>query len=258
MNLQKIQLYLDNLQNGLRQVDVIITSVCNLNCKYCNALSPISSPWYINVSDFERNINRLSDLFNRKIRALHFVGGEPLLHKDLTDMIKSTRKCLPDTDIRIITNGLLLSQMSDSFYKVIQENKINIIVSKYPGIDVNCPVDYKTDVKKTFNRYIFDMNGRVNPKLSFSICPNVCNSLTLFDGKLYSPCIDPYIKFIKKYLKTDLPEDSGEDIYGYSSWKELLFNLFSKRPDACRLCVGYETDVPWSLSERDISEYTYE
>lgn len=259
MHISKLKLFLSILDKGLDQVDIPILTECNLNCKYCNAFSPIADPWQIDLSEFKKDIKKFSELFNGQVNEFHILGGEPLLHPDLIDILISTREAFPKSIIKIITNGILLGKMSQDFYDVVLKYKIDICISHYPGIDIKCPIKYSVIEKPLMDQYVFNLKGTSNPEIMYENCCLVewCISLTFYNKKLYTPCLDPYINMIKKYLKAEVPpKDSGESIYDYSSGKELLFNLFSKRPDICRFCRGCIKDLPWDKSTRDISEYT--
>jgi molybdenum cofactor biosynthesis enzyme MoaA len=49
------------------------------------------------------------------ISYLRLLGGEPLLHPDITKFIKYAKRYFPETLIGIGTNGILLPKMKNKF-----------------------------------------------------------------------------------------------------------------------------------------------
>ena len=257
MNLFKLKLYINTYKNGISLLDIPIVSHCNLNCKYCNALSPIAKKSFVNVSQYEKDIEKLSILFTDKIKKIHILGGEPLLHTDLIKIIEITRHFFKKSDIHLITNGTLLKEQNNNFFKVIEEQEIVIDVSEYPIVsDIKSQVKINISKKNKMFKPIFDLYGSQDPERTYEKC-NVCEAFTFYDSKLYTPCLDPYTQYLVPFLKTDnLPKEHGLSIFDYNSYKDLLIDLFSKRPDTCRFCKKIIYDLPWELSDKNISEYT--
>src|ERR1700755_1033263 len=59
---------------------------CNLSCAYCNEYDKVSSP--VSLAEIQRRIDLLAALGTAIIT---FSGGEPLLHPELDEMIRSIR-----------------------------------------------------------------------------------------------------------------------------------------------------------------------
>lgn len=93
---------------------------CNFKCKYCLHALPkiehedISEVMYMDMDMFIKYVNEMK-LFEKKIKMLRFAGiGEPLLHKDIIQMVSYAKKMNIAESIDIVTNGLLLTKtMSD-------------------------------------------------------------------------------------------------------------------------------------------------
>ncbi len=75
-------------------VQIFPIYACNFKCNYCifqldkNERGFISDKAVMNFNLYKKVIKELS-LFPNKIKVLRFVGiGEPLLHKNIVDMIK--------------------------------------------------------------------------------------------------------------------------------------------------------------------------
>ena len=84
---------------------------CNLNCKGCTHFSVLFNQSEIYpLETFRRDVRRISQVCD--IRLFRLLGGEPLLLKNLDRYITIAREYLPKTDLRIVTNGLLIPQVS--------------------------------------------------------------------------------------------------------------------------------------------------
>ena len=59
------------------------------------------------------------------------MGGEPLLNKDIGEIIIRIRELLPLSNIIIVTNGLLLPKLDVNILKTIKENDVSFDVSEY-------------------------------------------------------------------------------------------------------------------------------
>jgi MoaA/NifB/PqqE/SkfB family radical SAM enzyme len=75
---------------------------CNLSCTYCNEYDDFSKP--VPTADLLRRIDLLAGL---GAAAVHFSGGEPLLHPELDTLIERIRE--RGMFAGLLTNGYLLS-----------------------------------------------------------------------------------------------------------------------------------------------------
>ena len=60
------------------------------------------------------------------------MGGEPLLHPHLKDILVNARSFFPGTILQLVTNGLLLLRQDLDFWRTCSENGIVIVNTKYP------------------------------------------------------------------------------------------------------------------------------
>ena len=81
---------------------IIPTRRCNLSCTYCNEYDDVSSP--VPVEDMLHRIDRLAALGTQSITLS---GGEPLLHREVAEIIARIRH--HGILAGLITNGYLLS-----------------------------------------------------------------------------------------------------------------------------------------------------
>jgi hypothetical protein len=114
--------------------EVHVVDNCNLNCCNCNHYSPLSKPWFIDIADFERDIQRMARIAGNKVDTIRLLGGEALLHDELISLIETARKYFPDksTRLQILTNGVLLKKQTDVFWKTCKTANTDIMITYYP------------------------------------------------------------------------------------------------------------------------------
>jgi GTP 3',8-cyclase len=111
----------DKLQRPMRDLRISVTDRCNFRCRYCMP-EEIFGPDYSflssdNVLSFDE-IERLATIFaSLGVEKLRITGGEPLLRKNLPDLIKRLNQIDGVEDIGLTTNGSLLKKFSSDLSK---------------------------------------------------------------------------------------------------------------------------------------------
>jgi cyclic pyranopterin phosphate synthase len=103
----------DRLGRPLRDLRISVTDRCNFRCPYCMPRQVFGADWKFLPRDellhFEE-IERLAALFvDLGVRKIRLTGGEPLLRRDLPDLVRRLA-ALPGVDLALTTNGSLLPQ----------------------------------------------------------------------------------------------------------------------------------------------------
>ena len=92
---------------------VSLTDRCNLRCAYCmppEGLDWLPSPELLTDDEMVRLIGVAVELLG--VREVRFTGGEPLLRRDLADIIAATAALAPRPDISLTTNGIGLDRLA--------------------------------------------------------------------------------------------------------------------------------------------------
>lgn len=111
--------------------EVPITDNCNLNCKGCLFASNMTEGnQHISLMCIKKDARRMAELFY-DVPWIRILGGEPLMHPDIVEILKFYREVFPDSEIDLCTNGLLIPKMEDTFWACLREARISIHVSGY-------------------------------------------------------------------------------------------------------------------------------
>ena len=84
----------------------MITTSCDLACPGCDRFIEYDHNWTENFQDIKQRMVNWSKKLDPD--NLTLIGGEPLIHPNLYDIIKHSAKCFDHSTIEIYTNGLLL------------------------------------------------------------------------------------------------------------------------------------------------------
>jgi len=93
----------DPYNRTVTNLRISITSRCNLRCIYCHAEGEVNPKEQMSADEIAE-LMRIGAQFG--IRSVKFTGGEPMLRRDLVDIIRSVP---PGIESSLTTNGTLLA-----------------------------------------------------------------------------------------------------------------------------------------------------
>jgi radical SAM protein with 4Fe4S-binding SPASM domain len=176
--------------------------ICNFKCSYCEMSVPkkdrgfISDKVHLDFNLYRRCIDECKN-FPDKIKVIRFVGmGEPLIHKQLPEMIKYAKDAKICNKIEILTNGSLLTHELSN--KLITAGLDSMIISiqgisaeKYKQIS-NVVLDFKKFVdnikyfykhKKKTNLYIkivdIALDNKKDERKFFMLFGDICDGIAI-------------------------------------------------------------------------------
>lgn len=135
----------------LPKLDTAITSRCTLKCSHCAMFTPYCE------DKKDCSVDELKSNFDQVFRLADYVfeytlfGGEPFLHKQLTDIIEYLGTCYAEKigQIVIITNGTVLPDQKLLF--ILQKYKVILSISDYTA--VNSYADILSQFMKKLDGY---------------------------------------------------------------------------------------------------------
>ena len=105
---------LDTLGRPLRDLRISVTDRCNFRCTYCMPKEVFGRDFAFlpraEILTFEE-IARLARIFaQRGVRKIRLTGGEPLLRRNLEDLVAMLAATEGIEDLALTTNGSLLTR----------------------------------------------------------------------------------------------------------------------------------------------------
>jgi cyclic pyranopterin phosphate synthase len=104
---------LDNYGRLINNMRISITQKCNLECFYCHHEGENGEENTVNGNMTPKEIEKISEIARKVgIEKLKITGGEPLLRKDIVEIVKRTSKHMKE--VSMTTNGVLLGGYADA------------------------------------------------------------------------------------------------------------------------------------------------
>ena len=111
-------------------VEIEVNSHCNKRCVYCpvSMLPPLTVPKFMPDKIFERVIEELLRIDYQGLISYHFYN-EPLIRRDLEQLVKQVACCLPHAYQFLYTNGDFLTE--DRYHSLIESGVNHLMISSH-------------------------------------------------------------------------------------------------------------------------------
>lgn len=151
-------------------VHIEVTNVCNFRCKFCyTSNDEIKKKYnitqgYMEYALFTKIIDDLKIFPSKVKRILFHVNGEPLLNKNIIQMIKYAKENAVATELVMFTNGVLLSKeisekIVDAGLDKVQISVEGINAEKYKNV-CGEKIDFEDFIKKIEYLYKYAHNKK--------------------------------------------------------------------------------------------------
>jgi cyclic pyranopterin phosphate synthase len=107
------QLMLDAYAREINYLRISVTDRCNLRCRYCMPPHGIQNIGHANIMTFEEIVRLVKIAASLGIHKIRLTGGEPLVRRDIVNLIAEIAAVPKIDDIAITTNGLLFCDMAE-------------------------------------------------------------------------------------------------------------------------------------------------
>lgn len=101
---------IDRQGRNIDYMRISVTDRCNLRCRYCMPAEGVQQVSHSEILTFDE-ILRLAVIFGHAgIRHIKITGGEPLVRRGITGLIKDLKKVPGIETVTMTTNGILLAE----------------------------------------------------------------------------------------------------------------------------------------------------
>lgn len=249
----------------LKSLECNIVHQCINRCVGCSHLSPINEPHMVEPEVLKRDLEKLAQV--TEVPRFALLGGEPLLHPKLLELIDIAKSSGISKTICVTTNGQLLDRVPEEFWQKIDQ----LIISRYPGKLNNNQIEeyrkkfckYKNFDKR--NEFIISPISKFYAPISrnflnkdeaqelFNKCPWKDHCTTVQDGYLY--LCPQSLFFPKVFFNMNSPISEGLSLEGITAEKLAAFYYRKQAFISCQKCA-YGTWLQWreTVRERWIEE----
>ena len=112
----KLKPLIDNFGRQIKYLRISVTDRCNLRCVYCMPESGVKTLSHDEIISYEDILRLVNILSKHGINKIRITGGEPLVRKGLTGLIKNISGIKGIKDISMTTNGVLLERYAPELY----------------------------------------------------------------------------------------------------------------------------------------------
>jgi hypothetical protein len=178
--------------------------------------------------------------------------------------LEITRKHFPRSNIRLVTNGLKIKEMPDSFFQVCQKAKIGIDWTIYPPI-----LGKRNEIEEIISGYGLDLvvtnissffahrnlDGNSKPDVAMKICRSYNYCPFLQEGKLYICGIPALAKYFNNIFGTEIPNTGWIDIHTSGLSGRKIISELDQPAETCRFCSTELRNFNWSRSRKEMGEW---
>ena len=107
---------LDKLNRKIDYLRISVIDRCNLRCVYCMPEEGIESIPHDEILTYDEILRICEIVSELGIRKIKITGGEPLVRKDIVNLIRDIKNLDKIEQVTLTTNGILLYDMLDDLY----------------------------------------------------------------------------------------------------------------------------------------------
>lgn len=241
----------------IQTIELHAAEHCNLNCKNCSMFCGlVKTPSF---PDFEKMKDGLMQLkkYIDHVKKVRIIGGEPLLNPDLYRYVDLVRELFPYTDIRVITNGLLVTKMNQELIDSLKRNRVTFIVTGYKPImyehekihyflESNGIKHEISDVVTEFQK-IYNYRGESDIQNNFKACHWKKSCATFYNGCI-ATCFVPFvIHYLSDTFSLDIQQSGVLDLFGEDLTTSRIHKFLNTPFDLCKYCNDRRITAEWEL-----------
>ena len=145
----------DSFDRPVSNIRISLTPRCNLNCIYCHREGEVKPEKELSQEEIAE-ILRVAAKFG--IRSVKFTGGEPLLRKDIIEIIRSVP---PGMESSMTTNGTLLAQYAKGL-KAAGMKRVNVSLDSV-NHETYKKITGRNDLDKVFEGIMAALDAGLTP-----------------------------------------------------------------------------------------------
>jgi cyclic pyranopterin phosphate synthase len=106
----------DRFNRNITYLRISVTDRCNLRCRYCMPEEGVALKDHNEILSFEEITDIVKTGVKLGINKIRLTGGEPLVRKDVAELIRMIKAVDGIEDIGLTTNGTLLPKLAEDLW----------------------------------------------------------------------------------------------------------------------------------------------
>ena len=102
----------DRYQRKIEYVRISLTDRCNLRCRYCMPEDGVEKLRHEDILRFDEIVRIVRALASLGVRKVRLTGGEPLIRRNVVELVREIRSVPGIESVALTTNGVLLADMA--------------------------------------------------------------------------------------------------------------------------------------------------
>ena len=107
----------DQYERKIEYVRISLTDRCNLRCRYCMPEEGVSKMRHEDILTFAEILRIVRGLSSLGVKKVRLTGGEPLVRRNITELIHEIRQVPGIEQVVLTTNGVLLPELGQDLIK---------------------------------------------------------------------------------------------------------------------------------------------
>lgn len=232
-----------------------VNQACQLSCVGCNHLVPLwrkqkGGPWSAEPAQVKKDLFHLAGFLHAERWGA--LGGEPLLHSKLIDILKIARDSGVADRTEVWTNGLLLQRQTPEFWRSFDI----LVLSIYPGKHDENSIEWIINQCRDTGVQLDVKDERLNPNFRTLLEPEPTGpeatqrkfegcffrhfSRVANYGYFFTCCCAPHMPML---LHGDAFGTDGVKIEGLTEEGLSAYLTRSEPLSVCKMCAGRDTAV---------------
>ena len=261
-----------------------ITHNCNLTCQGCMHFTNHGHNWFVNIQELKTWYSQWNNRISPKSMAI--LGGEPLLHKNLIEIIYLTKEMWQQPEnsyFEVVTNALLLNEKTHKdLPKALEETNCVLSISVH---STPKNIQYANKLNKSFeilNKWSKSYNIKINvndmynewfkaykgyginfepyedndPEESWKYCRSGQKCFQLYQENIYKCCMTAYLQ-IQKEKYGDFLSKKWNPYLKYTPLNpnctdDEIIEFFNRKAETiCGMCPKYAEVFPTEFKKNN-------
>ena len=107
----------DQYERKIEYVRISLTDRCNLRCRYCMPEAGVEKMRHEDILTFTEILRIVQGMAALGVKKVRLTGGEPLVRRDIAELIFALRQIPGIEQVALTTNGVLLSALGEDLIR---------------------------------------------------------------------------------------------------------------------------------------------